>query len=340
MPSTPLCSCQALAPAGLPHGCLPACGHISLPRLNILLPYLRPPTISNCLQCSSCLLTCTRFPTLAAQDVGRTISDYAAKANADAVVIGSRGLGAFRRRMLVRFSLWGSLITLLHLCRHMCFSLLGAFRRRMLARFALLYLHTSCGATCALACWEARVPLQFGLPCLPTGPALEPATCHHCKVLLLCSPMPGLPHPSHRRAWWALALLNRPACSPMLHPTDTQRSPATPCCSALQGLVGLGSVSDYVAHHAPCTGGLLVPWEACSDRGGAVTFLPTHPLAVLLAADGFTARACMPFACKRVYAFVQAACAGSSHPPCFCLPGCSTLSALVCFGAVFIHRAA
>ena len=37
----------------------------------------------------------------AAQDVGRTISDYAAKANADAVVIGSRGLGAFRRRMLV-----------------------------------------------------------------------------------------------------------------------------------------------------------------------------------------------------------------------------------------------
>jgi len=40
-------------------------------------------------------------PLLTAQDVGRTISDYAAKANADAVVIGSRGLGAFRRRMLV-----------------------------------------------------------------------------------------------------------------------------------------------------------------------------------------------------------------------------------------------
>ncbi|PRW33880.1 Universal stress A [Chlorella sorokiniana] len=38
--------------------------------------------------------------TATSQDVGRTISDYAAKANADAVVIGSRGLGAFRRRML------------------------------------------------------------------------------------------------------------------------------------------------------------------------------------------------------------------------------------------------
>lgn len=33
-------------------------------------------------------------------DVGRTISDYAAAQKADAVVIGSRGLGAFRRRFL------------------------------------------------------------------------------------------------------------------------------------------------------------------------------------------------------------------------------------------------
>ncbi|PSC70208.1 universal stress [Micractinium conductrix] len=33
-------------------------------------------------------------------DVGRTISDYAAEHQADAVVVGSRGLGAFRRRFL------------------------------------------------------------------------------------------------------------------------------------------------------------------------------------------------------------------------------------------------
>lgn len=33
-------------------------------------------------------------------DVGRSLSDYAAAANVDAIVIGSRGLGAFRRRML------------------------------------------------------------------------------------------------------------------------------------------------------------------------------------------------------------------------------------------------
>jgi len=32
--------------------------------------------------------------------VGRTISEYAGEAKADAVVIGSRGLGAFRRRLL------------------------------------------------------------------------------------------------------------------------------------------------------------------------------------------------------------------------------------------------
>lgn len=33
-------------------------------------------------------------------DVGRTISDYAAAHKADAVVVGSRGLGAFRRRFM------------------------------------------------------------------------------------------------------------------------------------------------------------------------------------------------------------------------------------------------
>lgn len=32
--------------------------------------------------------------------MGRTISDYAAAQAADAVVVGSRGLGAFRRRFL------------------------------------------------------------------------------------------------------------------------------------------------------------------------------------------------------------------------------------------------
>ena len=38
--------------------------------------------------------------TRAAGDVGRTISDYAAAHKADAVVVGSRGLGAFRRRFM------------------------------------------------------------------------------------------------------------------------------------------------------------------------------------------------------------------------------------------------
>lgn len=47
-------------------------------------------------------LTLRLFPTHppTAGDVGRVISDYAAESKADAVVIGSRGLGAFRRRML------------------------------------------------------------------------------------------------------------------------------------------------------------------------------------------------------------------------------------------------
>ena len=53
------------------------------------------------LRTSHSLLRAALLLPSAAQDVGRTISDYAAKANADAVVIGSRGLGAFRRRMLV-----------------------------------------------------------------------------------------------------------------------------------------------------------------------------------------------------------------------------------------------
>lgn len=43
----------------------------------------------------------------AAGDIGRTISDYAARSGADAVVIGSRGLGAFRRRMLGLVRRWG-----------------------------------------------------------------------------------------------------------------------------------------------------------------------------------------------------------------------------------------
>lgn len=166
-----------------------------------------PPSIRACralLASHSLLLAALPLPS-AAQDVGRTISDYAAKANADAVVIGSRGLGAFRRRVLV-----------------------SAAEQQA---------HQRCSA-----------PLHAQL----SGVTFRNmAFIQHCiarigSALLACI----------RLLRGARGLTLERPCALMRGAAELscRSDPYVAYACTLQGLVGLGSVSDYVAHHAPCTG--------------------------------------------------------------------------------------